>query len=224
MPRQPSLLRYLLSREEGWFAVWSISLALAGMLPFLDQMRNAHLLTVEGEQAFANVLRLEIDRSEGTTHYAVDFAFPVGDVWIEKSLRVSDVFYVTLQDEDRIAVRYWRKDPNLVRIEADPDLPLHILFLICGSFSFFCLLSAYLVLRRPIHIYWLSRHGIPIQAAVTKVEEGKGDGFQAVWIEPDGRTGKTSESPADKLPPIGRLITVLTDPSGKCPGVWEGDI
>jgi hypothetical protein len=228
MPRQTSLLRYLFSRWDGWFAVFGIVLALIGVVTFTIAVRDILRLQQEAEQTLANVLALEVNGIRDSKRFNVRFAFLHDGVWFENSADVPEEVFSGLQVKDRIVVRYWRQDPSLVRLKDVPDPTVHFLILTWGGFSLFSLVWSYWVLRAPSQAFWLSRNGIALRAKVTRTEnaedEGKSESYRAVWIEPGGRTGKTSAHPASKLPQIGSLITILTDPSGKRPSVWEGDV
>jgi hypothetical protein len=228
MPRQTSLLRYLFSRWAGWFAVYGLVLALIGVVTLANAVRDTLRLKQEAEQTLANVLALEVNGIRDSKRFNVRFAFLHDGVWYENSADVPEEVFSGLQVEDRIAVRYWRQDPGLVRLNAVPDPTVLFLILTWGGFSLFSLVWTYGVLRAPSQAFWLSRNGIALRAKVTRAEkaedEGKSESYRAVWIEPGGRTGKTSAHPASKLPPVGSLITILKDPTGKRPSVWEGDI
>jgi hypothetical protein len=227
MRRRTSLLRYLLSREEGWGAIYCVLFAFFGLASGAMEIRDAHRLENDGDRTFANVLALEQVGAGENTDFYVRFAFLHDNVWFENRVGVPEDVYSGLQVEDRLAVRYWREDPNLVEIEAASFSELSpYMFAFAAIFSLIGFGMAYAILVEPTRAYWLLKHGISVQAKVTAVEEneGEGGGYHAAWVGPDGRIGKTSAQPAKNIPPIGSTITILTDPSGKRPSIWEGDL
>lgn len=226
MSRQPTLLRYLFFRVEGWFAVYGMILVLIALATLASNVRDTHRLQREGEETSANVLALDVYGIGDGKRFNVRFAFLHNGNWFENTAEVPEEVFAGLQVEGRIVVRYWGKDPTLVRLKAVPEPTKFLIVLMWGSFSVFGLAWTYGVLRRPLQIFWLSRNGIPLQAMVTGTKAASDDGKTsvAVWIEPGSRTGETSARPARKLPKVGSLITVLTDPSGKRPSVWDGDV
>lgn len=226
MTRQPSLLRYLFSREEGPSAALSLVLALICVTAMAVNFRDTLRLRQEGEQTSANVLALDVTGSGESRRFNVRFAFLHDGVWFENSAAVPEDLFSQLHLEDRISVHYWRQDPSLVRLTADWNPANVFPILSWGGASLFFLGAAIADVRWRAHTFWLSRNGIAVQARVTATEEVDEEGHlhRAVWIEPNGQTGKTSSHHAWKLPPIGSRITILTDPTGKRPSVWEGDI
>jgi hypothetical protein len=203
-----------------------VILALIGFANMAVLVRDTLRLQQEGEQTSANVLALDVTGFGESTRFNVRFAFLHDGVWFENSAAVPEEVFAGLHVEDRIAVRYWRKDPSLVRLTADPNPPVLVPIVIWGGASLFFLGAALSDVRRPYQAFWLSRNGAAVRAKVTGTEEVDDEGHwhRAVWIEPNGRTGKTSSHRACKLPPIGGPITILTDPTSKRPSVWEGDI
>jgi hypothetical protein len=230
MRRQRSFLRVLFSQEDFlggllFFAVGSVFFLLA----FGPDLLNAKRLSADGFDTFANVMALEVDDAGEKARYLVQAAFLVDGEWSETTSATSRAFFDTLQVEDRIPVRYWSRNPEIVEVEPGSiQLRQHEAILGFGTLLLILAATSILPFRQTVRVIWLSRYGVPMQTEVTGHADGSSpDGpprWKATWIEPDGGTGSTRALPGDKVPEIGSLITVLTDPTGKRESLWEGDL
>jgi Protein of unknown function (DUF3592) len=229
MRLQKSFLRILLSRSEGWFLVFFSIAGMTVLIVLATQFLEAHRLATEGASAVANVIDLQIYSGEGGTHHVVTYAFLVEGDWVEHSSDVAEAYYSGLREEDRVPVRYLREDPAVARIElAAARTSSFFSTLYYTALSVFMAFLARENLKEIAGIYWLSRNGVPQQTVVTgHVEETSSDGpssWRMTWLDLDGRTRSSCLFPPDKVPQIGSMITILTDPSGKRPSLWEGDL
>jgi hypothetical protein len=231
MPERRSFLALVFARDVVGVAALFLGFFLIGAPPLLWNLpalyRDAARLELEGAETIANVMALEKTAGD-TPRHLVSYAFQADGTWFEGQTEVPVDMFERLQVEDRVPIRYWSEDPALAEIEPD------------GTASQFwggmILRGLFLALSLPflsygiwhaVRVRWLVRNGIPIEAEVLELtgasKEDEPLAWKARWIGPGGRTGLTEANPASRTPPIGSVITILTDPAGWRGSIWEGD-
>jgi hypothetical protein len=231
MRERRSFLSLVFAREAVGVAALSFILFLIGGPPGLWNMpvlyRDAAQLERDGAETFANVMALEKTTGENPRHL-VSYAFMANGTWFEGQTEVPEDMFERLQVEDRVPIRYWSEDPALAEIEPDMRESEFWAGMILRGLIFVLVLPFLLHgIWHAVRVRWLVRNGVPMEAEVLELVAASKDdeplAWKARWICPGGRTGLTETLPASRTPPVGSVITILTDPAGRRGSIWEGD-
>lgn len=231
MRQRRSFLALVFAREAAATALVLFIFFLIAMPPGLWNMpalyRDAARLERDGADAFANVMALEKTTGDPPRHL-VSYAFQANGTWFEGQSEVPEDMFERLQVEDRVPIRYWSENPALAEIEPDMRSSEFWGGMLFRGLILVCVLPFLLHgIWHAVRVQWLVRNGVPIVAEVLELVAASKDdeplAWKARWISPDGRSGMTETQPASRTPPVGSVITILTDPAGWRGSIWEGD-
>lgn len=215
----------------GWMTLGAVAIFLIFLTVAMVFSRSAGRLEAEGADATATVIDRRMRKSgNDSTDYLIRYSFNVGSRTVEAEQEVSLTFYRDLVAGQTVPVRYWTADPSLSEIEAGAASAASLIGWIGAALSaLVALVLGRIATRRALHGHWLIRHGVRRQATitdhrVTNVRINDIQQWQAVWREPDGREGSTRMARREDLPAEGAQITLLVDPNGHHPSLWEGDL
>ena len=232
MTKRKSFLRQFFNYWGLWALMALAATAFAVTMARVDATNAARLAT-EGADAQATVtgLNMTTTRSNNRTqhHYEVSFSFTVDGTTHEGKKIVSEAFYRALKTRDIIPVRYWTQDPSLTEVE--PGLratQARIGRIVAGVAAVVTLIFATLGWRWAAAARWMVRHGIPRETTVTRLagswfNVGKNSYYRAVWQDAQGET-RSRRHRIKRIPGVGTKVTILTDPAGLRPSLWEGDL
>lgn len=232
MTRRKSFLRQFFTQWGLWALMAFAACAFAMTLARIEAASVRHLAD-EGADALATVtgLNMTATRSNNRTqhHFEVSFQFTIDGQTHDGKQIVSEDFYRSLKTRDRIPVRYWTRDPGLTEIEpghrANEVLISQIAAGVAGALT---LIFAALGWRWAAAARWMARNGVSREVSVTGLTGlwgsfGTTGYFRAVWSEAGGQ-GSTRLHRIKRLPGVGTTITILADPAGQRPSLWEGDL
>jgi hypothetical protein len=231
MRERRSFLGLILANEPAGSALLFFVICLIAVPPGLWNMpalyRDAGRLERDGAETSANVMALEKTTGEHPRHL-VSYAFQANGTWFEGQTEVPEDMFKRLRVEDRVPIRYWSKDPALTEIEPDMRESEFWGGMLLRGLILACVLPFLIYgIWHAVRVRWLVRNGVPIEAEVLEIVQASKDdeplAWKARWIGPGGQTGLTEKQPALRTPPVGSVITILTDPTGRRGCVWDGD-
>lgn len=233
MTKPKSFLRQFFAPWGLWalmtLAACAFSLTLARI-----EAANVRHLADEGAEAMATVtgLNMTTTRSNNRTqhHFEVSFQFTVDGQTHDGKQIVSEDFFRRLKTRDQIPVRYWTRDLSLTEIEpGNRAVDVLIGQIVAGVAGALTLIFAALGWRWAHAASWMVRNGAPREGTVTRLVGhwfttfGKMAYLRAHWSLPGGE-GRSRLHSLKTLPKVGSTITVLVDPQGRRPGIWDGDL
>ena len=229
--RKPKSFGALWLRGWGWVAVIAALMAAFCSIFWYVGARDGGRLEAGGVETTAVIERKDRRRQGSSdTKYSVYYTFEAGGVPVRDRQDVGLAFYREVEEGDRVPVRYWREDPTVSEISFGSASVMgrigFWLTAICGGIAAWAGLKATRKARRLMRLRDSGfRRQVVVEAHVdTHVKVNDVPHWKATWREPDGRSGETLGQPREALPAVGDEITILIDPDGKGPGVWEGDV
>ena len=232
MTKRKSFLRQFFTHWGLWALMTLAAFAFALAISRIDAAKAIHL-TEEGADAQATVtgLNMTTTRSNNRTqhHFEVTFSFTFDGVAHEGQQTVSEAFYRSLKTRDIIPLRYWTRDPSLTEIEPGNRATQALIGQVVAGFAaVLTLIFATLGWRWATAARWMVQNGTARDVTVTRLaaswlNAGKNSYFRAVWQDAKGE-GRSRQHRIKRIPGVGTTITILTDPAGLRPSLWDGDL
>ena len=232
MTKRKSFLRQFFTHWGLWALLTLAACAFALSIARIDAAKASHLAG-EGADAQATVtgLNMTSNRSNNRTqhHFEVTFSFTVDGVAHEGQQTVSEDFYRALKTRDVIPVRYWTQDPSLTEIEPGHRASQALIGqIVAGVAAALTLILATLGWRWASAARWMVRNGIAREVTITRLagswlNVGKNSYYRAVWQEANGE-GSSRLHRIKHVPGVGTTVSILTDPAGLRPSLWDGDL
>lgn len=233
MTKGKSFLRQVFNTWGLW-ALMTLAASIFALTMAHFDGQSARRLAQEGADAEAMVTSLTqtSTRSNNRTqhHFQIGFSFKAGDHPHDATQIISEALYRSLRTGDRIVVRYWTRDPSLVEAEPGHHASQALIGQIVAGVALVLTVGlAGLGWRWASKARWMVRNGVERPATVTRLigsrfNFGKTGYHRAEWRDEAGVIGQSRLNRSKHLPGAGTPITILTDPSGIRPAIWEGDL
>lgn len=219
----------------GGVSLFFIAVMLVLLVMLVAFSQKANRLAAGGVETIAVVVGKEVqtsftsNRSRSSFVLSLRFQTASGTT-VEENTSVSRARFRDVSTGDELAVRYLSSDPAVIEVGSGSSAEfvrvLRIILPALAAIAAFTFWKAWSRARRLVRLRdrGLRRKVVVLEHLDTGIDTGKKRLYRAAWQEAGDRIGATGPMLQSELPPLGSEIVVFTDPDGKGPSIWEGDL